>query len=315
MKKTWPPMTIPPVPDQIRQAAKEARLVLFIGAGVSRLMGAPSWDEFAGLVLEQLVCSKSITYAELKQLSNLDARKRLSIALQIAETDELKIDFDKLIHRKGSDSSKIYEHLRSIDCVYVTTNYDEYLDTEQSRAKVTLSTDGEPYGRIKSELICRPHQFQNSILRKQGAVIHLHGSLKDRDSMIMTTPHYINHYANSDVKSFLHDLFSSQTVLFIGYGMEEWDILEYLLTKGRHAISRTSQFFMLMGFYSHQEKTFDHLYKYYKELLGVELIHFILDFLDHSQLEKIMESWSVSIEIGTPLLSDDYKFVMEVASE
>jgi hypothetical protein len=38
---------VPPVPVELRTAAQLGRLVIFVGAGVSRLVGGPSWLEFA----------------------------------------------------------------------------------------------------------------------------------------------------------------------------------------------------------------------------------------------------------------------------
>ena len=61
--------------------------------------------------------------------------------------------------------------------------------------------------------------------------------------MILTTQDYIRHYANdrradgpegeNRVLTFLEFLFSEKNVLFIGYGLEELEILEYVIGKAR----------------------------------------------------------------------------------
>lgn len=51
---------MPELEPEIITAAKEGSLVLFIGAGISRLVGHQSWDGFAYAVVEQLVANRVI---------------------------------------------------------------------------------------------------------------------------------------------------------------------------------------------------------------------------------------------------------------
>ena len=44
-------------PPEVIDAALDGKLVVFVGAGVSRLAGLPGWDGWAKGVLEQLVKS------------------------------------------------------------------------------------------------------------------------------------------------------------------------------------------------------------------------------------------------------------------
>jgi hypothetical protein len=45
---------VPDLPEEIRQAALDGDLVLFVGAGVSMLVGLPSWDGLAWKALKDL---------------------------------------------------------------------------------------------------------------------------------------------------------------------------------------------------------------------------------------------------------------------
>jgi hypothetical protein len=64
---------------------------------------------------------------------------------------------------------------------------------------------------------------------RPNTVFHLHGSLLDPTSMILTTQDYVRHYANdrrcelsegeNRVLTFLGFLFSEKNVLFVGYGL------------------------------------------------------------------------------------------------
>ena len=116
----------PEVPDEIKQAGLNGELVLFIGAGVSRLVDLPSWAELAWKALSQLQKEGCLNYSELEQLSKLSPKIQLSIAEQIANDNSLP--FDLVQHLKlPSNGEGIYSYINSIGCPCVTTNYDELL--------------------------------------------------------------------------------------------------------------------------------------------------------------------------------------------
>ena len=55
---------IPDVPPEVFKAAKNGKLVIFIGAGVSRIVGCPSWSELAHKQLKDLYEKKALNYYE-----------------------------------------------------------------------------------------------------------------------------------------------------------------------------------------------------------------------------------------------------------
>lgn len=80
---------IPDIPTGILSAASSGRLVVFIGAGVSRIIGCPSWKEFALSQLRDLYEQLAINFYEFKKLESLDARKLLSICRNIYEEKKI----------------------------------------------------------------------------------------------------------------------------------------------------------------------------------------------------------------------------------
>ena len=73
------PDTLPLHPD-IRDAATMGELTFFIGNGVSRLYGVPSWDELANKMLRKLAEHKKINHNELEILLRMPTKVKISIA-------------------------------------------------------------------------------------------------------------------------------------------------------------------------------------------------------------------------------------------
>jgi len=64
----------PSIPTEIFEAASSGKLVLFIGAGVSRIIGCPSWMNFALQQLKDLREKKAINYHEYSNLKSLECQ-------------------------------------------------------------------------------------------------------------------------------------------------------------------------------------------------------------------------------------------------
>ena len=122
----------------------------------------------------------------------------------------------------------------------------------------------------------------------------------------------IEHYDNGNVQLFLGELFEKKTVLFLGYGLEEAEILEHILRRGRVSDSKMKKRFSLQGFFIRQDPLYKKLYNYYKKSFGVHLIGFTRDFKDYVQLENIIKTWSELIEVRPPALVADLDYMDEV---
>jgi hypothetical protein len=287
----------PSVPSEIQNAAESGQLVVFVGAGVSRLVRCPSWDQFADAVLDQLA-PVGVDYFELTQLKAIpDPKKRLSIAKIVAAKHGLPIDYGSVLRVK-LEAGNVYDQLNVFDSAFVTTNYDKYLAPVSRRKELE-----ENWRFYRSEDLLRAKLDVN------GNVLHLHGCVDAPDSMIMTTRDYLEHYGRPEVQKFLQYLFESKTVLFLGYGLDELDILEYALRRGGvrgHTSSpATIRRFVLLGFFTPDRNMYDLLHNYYLESFETAIIPFSKDHKNYHQQVDILSEWARTLRFSPLPLSGE----------
>ena len=181
---------------------------------------------------------------------------------------------ERILYPRGDDlhpkGRRLYEALSKLGKTFVTTNYDRWLDSAISSPTGLAVRDATPASPSISDRrisLYNVDDFTPDRLNQANTVFHLHGSMLDPASMIITTQHYVRHYANdrlasgagkeNNVLTFLNYLFSEKNVLFVGYGLEELEILEYVIGKGRlieELGSREMRHFLLQGFFRHEEE-------------------------------------------------------------
>jgi len=296
---------IPDISPEIQQAALNGDLVLFVGAGVSMLVGLPSWNGLAWSVLNDLREKGYINYSELEQLKTLDPKKQLSIAELIAEENGFTLELARHLTAEKGDKGN-YKFLNEIGCACVTTNYDELLSPRFYQTP-DGSTTAAPVTRVTQK-----DGFYAGLLNTPGTVVHLHGSVSKPESMVVTTKDYLEHYDNETVQYFLKELFEKKTLLFIGYGLEEAEILEHILRRGGVKNTKVRKRFALQGFFLSQDPLYRKLHDYYRKSFGVHLVGFVRDHKDYGQLDLIAKTWAEQIEVRPPALAEDLEYMDEV---
>lgn len=305
-------LPIPPIPEGLREAARRGTLIPFVGAGASRLAGCPDWNGFADAALRFFVDKGKFSHGQLAQISHLNPRVKLAISKGLQEEHQTKIDFKSLIRPNGDEKiakgKRLYSSLSVLGKIFVTTNYDEWLDEELVAPLLSPGIEPDPrkitVGQ-KRKALHRVSDFTADSLHQKNTVIHLHGSLLDPDGMIMTTQDYVGHYANdrlahgrgeeNRVLTFLEYLFDRKTVLFVGYGLEELEILEYVILKARNKpgiATKEAKHYLLQGFFTHEYELMVSLKRYYLEECGIQLVPFLRDQKDWDQLLDVMEEFA-----------------------
>lgn len=294
---------VPDIDPEILKAASSGKLVLFIGAGVSRIIGCPSWKEFALLQLKDLREKGAINFYEFKNLESLDARKLLSICRNIYKEKNIQSQSMASLLSGKSEKLKefsIYDDLYAFNAVYVTTNYEDYLDraAQKPASKQTSISQATAQNSVETEsprsrVIMSKEQLLVSSL-SNGSIIHLHGSIHDEANAIVTIVDYMKHYEHDSKPAvLLEEIFNSYTVLFVGYGLEEYEILEFMISKSRTSKGEIKHY-MLYPVFRRELNLLSFQEKYYRDL-GIQLIAYPIDENGYEQLATILRDWAKQI--------------------
>jgi hypothetical protein len=312
-----------PIPDirpGLREAAQRGILIPFIGAGASRLAGCPGWADFADRSIGTFMGQGKFTHAQFAQVRGLSPRVKLSIVQQLEAEHGVKVDYRNVLSPDGcidTRGKRLFGALGKLGKTFVTTNYDEWLDDDLNAPAATLAKTadgGTPPPANRRNVLFGLNDLTAANLNRPGSVIHLHGSVKDATGMILTTRDYVRHYANDRnaamtggqenvVLTFLDALFKNKVVLFVGYGLEELEILEYVILKARHQNEgeKAARHFILQGFYSHEAEQARFLREYYLRDCGIELIPFLMDEKGYEQLMDVLDDLAATVPSAAPL--------------
>jgi SIR2-like domain len=320
---------LPVIPERLRIAAKQGIVIPFIGAGVSQLGGCPGWDDFATAALRFFLNLGKLDYAQFDQLSRLSARVKLSVAVGLEQQHETKIDFHSILEPyeagKIAMGVKIYGHLAQLARIFVTTNYDKWLDLPPAPAPTVAANVGDPATAMPSSKrsvhFLLPN-FTDASLAMPDTVLHIHGSVTDRDSMMLTTSDYLDRYAShrligDDLQenpflTFLGHLFRTKSVLFIGYSLSELEVLEYVIQKARGVGLATPardvpmeapRHYLLQGFFTHEAALMRSFRDYYLRECNIQLLPFSKDQKGWHQLVEVLEYLAAEIPVGGVLPS------------
>lgn len=307
MKK---PDKMPNLPEFVLQAYRNNNLVLFVGNGVSRMVGGVSWNEFADKLLKQL-CNKELSFGEFELLKAFDPKKKISIAFEISKQSNQKLDFKKALQldsTKKEDLREIYRILYSTKATLITTNYDalfaEMANTSElpsiKKVEINSSNTGSLSEVQTTRKVCwQVEEFNKENLSIPGNIFYLHGYVEHDDKMILTTSQYFGHYGNDKMGDFLIELFGKYTVLFIGYGLEELEIIEFMFRskKPRRGTKSSAQkHCLLYPYFDFQKGLLKHLTKYYRSLGEIAIEKFPIDDHDHLRLKDIIEDWCAQLQ-------------------
>ncbi len=259
-----PILPVPPLPVEIREAVNNRKLAVFLGAGVSRILGCMGWDRLADKLAEVCYEKGYITFNEKEVLSNYvsagDRKKVISICKHTMEDrDDIEAFYSELTKAVGVDPKRlsefpIYAELYRFRALFITTNFDDHFDK--------LFYD--------ESIAFLPQHFDFNT-KSHTRLYHLHGSIKHTGSLVLTLQDYFHRYRDSGIENFLRSLFQEFQVLFVGYGLAEFELLDYLMIKHSGQPSEQRHFY-LMPLYSYEDSILAFERSYFSDM-GIQVLH------------------------------------------
>ena len=197
------------IPEALARAHKQGRLVLFVGAGVSSPAPSclPSFDELADRIARQIGAPHDGHSRSAEQRLEALAGREINVRALVHEAVGESHDHNST-HKAVAALAVAGPHVR-----IVTTNYDLHLSSCLPDTTPVCEAPNLPAG----------DGFVG--------VVHLHGSLRQESRcLVVTESDFADAYLqpNSGTLVFLQRLLASQTVLFIGYSIQD-TLITYLL--------------------------------------------------------------------------------------
>ena len=264
---------------------KPNEVVIFLGNGISRLAGAPSWDDLATCLLEWYYKDYGLHYDIYKFLNqNQDSIEKISIAYEFLKK-EIKQDFEQifqnklktiLIPEKNSKKeikfNRIYEYLSDLQVSYITTNYYTGLYNNTTNSQLN---------KIFFDDFSHPEMFNRN------DIAYIHGEINkpNLNDIVLTLEQYLRKYTkdNNPISYFLKKIFEKKTVLFVGFGLRENEIIQHLVPIERGQVKH----YLLRPRFEYEEYIDDEYENYYKSL-SIKLINYNISKKGYDVMEDIL---------------------------
>jgi len=273
----------PDIPPQLIERINDEKICFFLGAGTSKLIGCKGWKEIASKLVERCYQLGCISFKEKDSILRIDNPKKvITICYNLlCKFNHEKKFFDEIERALNPDSDlirkyNIYDELRGISAIYITTNIDNHFD--------------KPFG---NRIIYKEQDFlETNIFPDE--LYKIHGTIEKRDSVIFTVPKYLKRYRNPNFQAFLQRIFRTYSIVFLGYGLEEFEILDFLMEKFSEENSQRNHW-ILLPYYESEGYLKDYDEGYFSPL-GINVVGYKKDDEGYRQLYKVIKKWNNEIK-------------------
>lgn len=274
--------------EDILSAAEHKNLVFFLGAGVSRLMGLPGWEEFSAQLIEKAFPDYSVHTPLLKEISN--SKERITIAFKeferLGRKEEFYVCFGEAMKPKREFKAKknIYRILNRFSALFLTTNADNLFE--------------EILGTAVCHESCYLDGQTKEFLGKTNHLFYLHGHYTEhidinKNNLVFTADKYVERYNQIEFQEFLRSIFNDENkvIVFIGYGLSEFELIDYIVTKVGYGHNQKRRVFVMLGFCSNEDIIYQ-AKKSYFDSLNIDVIPYDMDKDGYASLIDVLEGYS-----------------------
>lgn len=197
---------------ELIHALENDNLIIFVGSGLSKGLGLPSWNEMVGVVLNELAHEDS-KYNSLKNVLENKLFTEIEILDKILQMDPKNLGrvYDLLDNLFNIDFSSLdlnlQKKLGELSSSIITTNYDLALEAALPEFKTVIHDDEYRLGRLPG--------YKKYIFK-------IHGTIETPQSCILYKSDYERLYKkNSAAIERLKTLITDKTILFIGFSFND----------------------------------------------------------------------------------------------
>ena len=276
----------PKFEENILKAFENRRLVFFIGAGVSRIMGIMGWDDFSAFLVRKAFPDFKDYNAILRDVPS--SKERITVAYKKFEQEGRLSDFYKYFgqgmipNQKVFESKEnIYEILNRFEAIFLTTNADNLFE--------------EIIGSALCHEDYNPTILKSESQRRQNHLFYLHGHYTEnidehKNNLVFTAPQYVERYNDPDFIGFLRTIFEDDnTIVFVGYGLNEFELIDYVVTKSGHTATSPRKVYVLHPFCQNDDLLFE-VKKSYFEALNIEIIPYDISKNGYDSLIDVLNA-------------------------
>lgn len=249
---------------RIKEASKQGRLVVFVGAGVSNNSGVPTWSTLIDAMKQECNLVNEKDDLKIAQLYK-DARGEKEYMDKVKNVLKYNKVIPNIIHK---------DILTLTPCHIITTNYDNLLEQE-------IENEFKQYAIIKEDRDLPNMLYSNSVTK-------MHGDF-DANIIVLTESDYHNYAKNFPlIRSFVISLFASKLVVFVGFSFADLNLK--IILNDVHSVLEDS---MQKAYLITDEKPDVLTVKYYQNkginivYLDDEDIQSILPLSDYSNINKL----------------------------
>jgi hypothetical protein len=203
---------------KIREIKEQGKLVVFVGAGVSKNSGLPSWGELVGTFAKELGYKNKVEVDNYLKIPQYVFNKSEALYEKILEENFSAKALENF------RSNGIHEAIFNLDPAHIiTTNYDNLIENsenEKSEYYTVISSD--------RELLEKGAEAKKYILK-------MHGDYNDLKNIVFKEDDYLRYEQQYVlISTFIKSLLANHAFLFVGYGINDYnfkqiiDWIEYL---------------------------------------------------------------------------------------
>lgn len=254
----------------IQEASRNGRLVLFVGAGVSKNSGVPIWGELIEKMKSELPESVRNEKDDLK-LAQLYKDSR-------GEKEYLEVVMDTLCHNKVIPNPIHKELLALAPAHIITTNYDDLIEQE-------IRNEYKQFAIVRSDKDMPNMTYPN-------ALIKMHGDYALGNIVLAENDYYNYPKTFALTRAFVQSLFASKLIVFVGFSFADIN-LKMILNDVKNILEERMQPVYMLSLNKP-----DNVTQKYFESKGINIV-----YLEDSEVAKLLSNIQ---DNGEPKMQDSY---------